>query len=47
VVIEAARESDPQRGRGKGRPKPAEVVLPSGASLVAMTTSPFFVLIPR
>ena len=47
ITMEAHREPDSGRGRGKRRLDPVDVAVPGGMRLVAMTAEPLTVRIPR
>jgi hypothetical protein len=47
VVIEAPREPQARRGRGKDKLKVTDATIPSGTPVVAMTSEPLIVRIPR
>jgi hypothetical protein len=49
VVMDAARESEVDSGRGKKKKRqpPVDAVIPAGTPFVAMTTEPLIVLVPR
>jgi hypothetical protein len=47
VVIEAPREPQAQRGRGKDKLKVTDATIPAGTPVVAMTSEPLIVRIPR
>ena len=48
VTVEAPKPPPPvEKGRNKNKPKPVDAVLPAGTPLVAVTTEPLLVKIPR
>ena len=48
VTVEAPKPPPPvEKSRGKAKPKPVDAVLPAGTPLVAVTTEPLVVRIPK